>query len=225
MKRLLFFLLCLSFLILPARASEEKYVALTFDDGPSGRYTKLLLDGLQERNVKATFLLCGYRMAEFPELTQRIFSEGHEIGYHGYSHDNMKEMSRRMAESSPVSPGEPAYITVFGAGNMDIGGTPDAPLVRGDSNPGTVRTGPGGVGRNIAHNLCLLGNRVKLVSAFGDDEYGRRLMDSCSNLGMDPHESLIVQGEYTSTYLYITREDGDTELAVNDMRIYRRMTP
>ena len=102
MKRLLFFLLCLSFLILPARASEEKYVALTFDDGPSGRYTKLLLDGLQERNVKATFLLCGYRMAKFPELTQRIFSEGHEIGYHGYSHDNMKEMSRRMIAAELV---------------------------------------------------------------------------------------------------------------------------
>jgi peptidoglycan/xylan/chitin deacetylase (PgdA/CDA1 family) len=54
-----------------------------------------LLDGLAERNVKATFLLCGYRMAEFPDITQRIFSEGHEIGYHGYSHQNMKEMSRR----------------------------------------------------------------------------------------------------------------------------------
>ena len=96
MKRLVIFLLCLSLLPLPARASEEKYVALTFDDGPSGRHTKRLLDGLEERNVKATFLLCGYRMAEFPELTQRIFNEGHEIGFHGYSHDNMKDMSRRI---------------------------------------------------------------------------------------------------------------------------------
>ena len=95
MKRLFIILLCLSFCILPVRAEEEKYVALTFDDGPSGRHTSLLLDGLEQRNVKATFLLCGYRMKEFPELTQRIFSEGHEIGLHGYSHDNMKDMSRR----------------------------------------------------------------------------------------------------------------------------------
>ncbi len=96
MRRILIFLLCLSLLILPVQAADtEKYVALTFDDGPSGRFTTQLLDGLAERGVKATFLLCGYRMEQFPELTQRIFNEGHEIGYHGYSHKNMKEMSRR----------------------------------------------------------------------------------------------------------------------------------
>lgn len=96
MRRILLFLLCLNILILPARAMDgDKYVALTFDDGPSGRFTTQLLDGLQERRVKATFLLCGYRMEQFPEITQRIYSEGHEIGYHGYSHKNMKEMSRR----------------------------------------------------------------------------------------------------------------------------------
>ena len=116
-------------------------------------------------------------------------------------------------------------ITVFGAVNMDIGGTPDAPLVRGDSNPGTVRTSPGGVGRNIAHNLCLLGSRVHLVSAFGGDAYGKQLADSCAALGIDIRESLFAEEERTSTYLYITREDGDPELAVNDMRIYRKMTP
>ena len=95
MRRIGIFLLCLSLVVLPARATETKYVALTFDDGPSGRYTRQLLDGLLERNVKATFFLCGYRMAEFPDITQRIFNEGHEIGYHGYSHKSMKEMSRR----------------------------------------------------------------------------------------------------------------------------------
>ena len=96
MKRLLLCILCLSFCILPVRGAEEKYVVLTFDDGPSGRHTARLLEGLEERNVKATFLLCGYRMAEFPELTQRIFNDGHEIGLHGYSHGDMTEMSRRI---------------------------------------------------------------------------------------------------------------------------------
>lgn len=88
--------LLLPFLLLPVQAAEStKYVALTFDDGPSGKYTRQLLDGLQERGVKATFLLCGYRMKEYPDITQRIFDEGHEIGFHGYTHDNMKTMSRR----------------------------------------------------------------------------------------------------------------------------------
>ena len=87
-------LLCL--MVIPAQASSgRKYIALTFDDGPSGRYTQALLDGLKLRGAKATFLLCGYRMEQYPELTQRIFDEGHEIGYHGFSHDSMQRMSRR----------------------------------------------------------------------------------------------------------------------------------
>ena len=95
MGRFLALILCLCQLILPVQAKEAKYVALTFDDGPSGKYTQALLDGLYDRGVNATFLLCGYRMKDYPELTQRIFDEGHEIGFHGYSHKNMKNMSRR----------------------------------------------------------------------------------------------------------------------------------
>lgn len=95
MRRLLTVMLCLLLLCVPVRAvEEEKLVALTFDDGPSGRFTRKLLEGLEERGVKATFLLCGYRMEQDPELTQRIFSEGHEIGIHGYSHKSMQNMCR-----------------------------------------------------------------------------------------------------------------------------------
>ena len=95
MSKFLSIFLSLSLLILPAEAKETKYVALTFDDGPSGKYTRKLLDGLYDRGVQATFLLCGYRMKDYPDLTQRIVDEGHEIGYHGYTHKNMQSMSRR----------------------------------------------------------------------------------------------------------------------------------
>ena len=94
-KRLTVLILCCSLLCAPVRAVEnEKLVALTFDDGPSGRFTRTLLDGLEERGVHATFLLCGYRMEQYPELTERIFSDGHEIGLHGYSHKPMGDMCR-----------------------------------------------------------------------------------------------------------------------------------
>lgn len=103
MRRFLSLLLCLSMVVLPVRGAEEtKYVALTFDDGPSGRYTRTLLDGLYERGVKATFLLCGYRIKDYPDITQRILDEGHEIGYHGYSHKNMQELSRRNIASEII---------------------------------------------------------------------------------------------------------------------------
>ena len=95
MRRFLTVLLCLSLLPISARAAQTKYVALTFDDGPSGKYTRQLLDGLYDRGIHATFLLCGYRIQDYPDIAQRIFDEGHEIGIHGYSHDTMKTMSRR----------------------------------------------------------------------------------------------------------------------------------
>lgn len=95
MRRIVALVLCLSFLVLPVQAQEAKYVALTFDDGPSGKYTRQQLDGLYDRGVQATFLLCGYRMRDYPDLTRRIYDEGHEIGYHGFTHKNMKTMSRR----------------------------------------------------------------------------------------------------------------------------------
>ena len=95
MRRLLAIVLSISLLVLPVQASETKYVALTFDDGPSGKYTRKLLDGLYDRGVHATFLLCGYRMQDYPDLTRRIYEEGHEIGYHGFTHKSMQSMSRR----------------------------------------------------------------------------------------------------------------------------------
>lgn len=95
MRRIFAAVLAASFLVMPVRAVDAKYVALTFDDGPSGKYTRQLLDGLYDRGVKATFFLCGYRIRQYPDITQRIYDEGHEIGCHGYSHKNMKAMSRR----------------------------------------------------------------------------------------------------------------------------------
>lgn len=94
MRRLILAVLCLQLLAAPM-PEPAKYVALTFDDGPSGRYTRRLLDGLEERNVKATFLLCGYRIEQYPEETTRILRDGHEVGCHGFSHKKMNDMSRR----------------------------------------------------------------------------------------------------------------------------------
>lgn len=78
----------------PVYAQGQKYVALTFDDGPSGRFTRELLEGLRTRDVKATFLLCGYRLEQYPKEAQQIFRQGHEIGLHGFTHDCMGRMGR-----------------------------------------------------------------------------------------------------------------------------------
>ena len=71
---------------------EAKKVAITFDDGPNPEYTERLLDGLKERNVKATFFLIGKEVKEYPEIVKRISDEGHLIGNHTYEHVNLCEI-------------------------------------------------------------------------------------------------------------------------------------
>ena len=94
MKKILSALCCLVLLLTPCRAAEEKRVALTFDDGPSGRFTRALLEGLAERDTKATFFLCGYRLETYGALAEDMTSAGHEIGIHGYAHKDMSAMSK-----------------------------------------------------------------------------------------------------------------------------------
>ena len=117
------------------------------------------------------------------------------------------------------------YAVVVGGVNMDIGGVSAAPLVRADSNPGAVRISLGGVGRNIAHNMALLGVDVRLLTAFGDDAHAQRIAASCGELGIDISRALQVPGERTSTYLFIADERGEMALALSDMDIYRHITP
>ena len=101
-----------------------------------------------------------------------------------------------------------AYVCVVGAVNLDICGRPEKKLIFRDSNPGAVTLTPGGVGRNIAHDLRLLGVEVKFLTAFGGDSHAQLLRNDCVELGMDLSCALDVPGGRTSTYLYITDERG-----------------
>lgn len=64
----------------------KKQIALTFDDGPHAEYTPRLLDGLKERNVRATFFLMGQNIPGNEDLIRRMQEEGHLIGNHSYRH-------------------------------------------------------------------------------------------------------------------------------------------
>ena len=120
---------------------------------------------------------------------------------------------------------EESYVTVIGGANMDISGTPTAALLMGDSNPGKISVSRGGVGRNIAENLCRLGVQTEFITVLGDDLYGQEIMRSCRELGMGMKHTLVSAGESTSTYLCINNEKGEMEVAVNEMDLYRLLTP
>lgn len=118
-----------------------------------------------------------------------------------------------------------SYAVVVGGVNVDIGGRAFAPLVEADSNPGQVSVSLGGVGRNIAHNMSLLGLDVRLLTAYGDDLHGQRVAASCSELGIDLSHALLISGGTTSTYLYLADPAGEMALAVSDMSICEKITP
>ena len=117
------------------------------------------------------------------------------------------------------------YVVVVGGANVDICGRAWDPLVPEDSNPGLVSMSIGGVGRNIAHNLGLLGADVRMLTACGDDLNGQRLCAASTEAGIDMSHVLKLRDERTSTYLYITGPDGDMALAVSDMTICERISP
>ncbi len=72
---------------LPFRGvTEEKVVALTFDDGPNEPFTSRLLDVLDRRAVRATFFQVGRCADRFPSTTRRVLQSGHVLGNHSFSH-------------------------------------------------------------------------------------------------------------------------------------------
>ena len=118
-----------------------------------------------------------------------------------------------------------SYTVVVGGVNVDIGGRSFAPLIPADSNPGAVTVNLGGVGRNIAHNLSLMGAEVRLMAAYGDDAHGAQVAASCAALNIDLSHGLRVSGGTTSTYLYLMDHRGEMALAVSDMSICEKVSP
>jgi peptidoglycan-N-acetylglucosamine deacetylase len=79
-------------------ASNQKLVALTFDDGPDPAWTPAILDALKAAHAPATFFLIGGNALAHPDLLHRIVAEGHDIGSHSFTHPNISELPNAAAE-------------------------------------------------------------------------------------------------------------------------------
>jgi pseudouridine kinase len=108
------------------------------------------------------------------------------------------------------------WVVVVGGTNMDVVARTSAPLVPATSNPGHTRISPGGVGRNIAACLGLLGASVRLVSAVGDDAFGDEVLRVTAACGADVAAVRRVPGA-TGTYTAVLDDRGELVAAVSDM--------
>jgi pseudouridine kinase len=115
-------------------------------------------------------------------------------------------------------------IIVIGGTNIDIKAKTTASYISATSNPGNVTFTPGGVGRNIAHNLGSLGVSVALISAIGNDAPGEIAMAATGAAGVDLSMCLRCDAA-SGAYVAVLDEKGELVSAVNDMRILENLKP
>jgi len=115
----------------PAVEVDEsvKYVALTFDDGPSPEYTPKVLAILKKEGIHATFCLIGRQVKKYPELVQQIVADGHKIADHSMNHDlclqkrSDKKIKQEIIDTKTliesIVPGTPVDYFRAPGGNFD----------------------------------------------------------------------------------------------------------
>ncbi|MGE7110151.1 polysaccharide deacetylase family protein [Lysinibacillus sp. NPDC047702] len=88
--------------------TDEKVIALTFDDGPHKKYTPEILDLLSKYDAKATFFIVGENAEKYPELALRIHDENHELAIHTYTHPFKTNVSNLIKEIKQT------HATIYG---------------------------------------------------------------------------------------------------------------
>jgi pseudouridine kinase len=116
------------------------------------------------------------------------------------------------------------HILVIGAALLDTKGKPTAGLEPGTSNPGSIRRTRGGTARNIAENLGRLGLEVILISAVGEDQTGRQLLEATAEAGVNLDFVLSVPEYSTGGYIALLDNDGTLSVALDDTRVMEKIT-
>jgi len=109
------------------------WVAITFDDGPDGRWTPKILDILKKKHAKATFFVIGKNMAAKPGLVQREVDEGHNVGNHTWTHPDISKVPAAQA-AVELSATQRLFETITGR-SMRLFRAP----YFGDAEPSTPR--------------------------------------------------------------------------------------
>jgi pseudouridine kinase len=116
------------------------------------------------------------------------------------------------------------HILVIGGANLDIKAKSLEVNRLGTSNPGRITTSPGGVARNIAHNLARLGADVGLITAMAQDHQGAVVLAATRAAGVETSR-IITTATATGTYLAILNPNGELVTAMSDMRAADEITP
>jgi peptidoglycan/xylan/chitin deacetylase (PgdA/CDA1 family) len=142
--------------------TDQKEIAITFDDGPSSHYTTEILQLLKQDNIKATFFCIGNRIAGNERIITKIKEEGHIIGNHSYSHhflfdifsskkmlDDLKMMDQETERVTGVLP--KLFRPPYGVTNPNL----KKAIIKGDYTP---------VGWSVRSMDTVIRNEKKLLN-------------------------------------------------------------
>lgn len=107
--------------------------------------------------------------------------------------------------------------------NMDIKAKSKNKLLAGDSNPSIIEISAGGVGRNIAHNLALLGVQTTLLSAAGRDSESSAVIRQTADAGVITEHILLSESKKIGKYIAILDAQGEMAMAVSDMDVLEEL--
>ncbi len=80
---------------LPTAENERKVIYLTFDDGPTEKWTPQILEVLAGYDALATFFVLGEQARQYPEILEAVLAGGHSVGNHSYSHQSFDGITRQ----------------------------------------------------------------------------------------------------------------------------------
>ena len=108
-------------------------------------------------------------------------------------------------------------VLVIGGANADIKAKTLAAHVAATSNPAEIHVKPGGVARNIAHNLARLGVVTDLITVLGEDANGAMIAAATQKAGVNMAHSITAKAA-TGTYLAVLNASGELITAASDMK-------
>ena len=118
-----------------------------------------------------------------------------------------------------------SYVVGIGASNVDVYGKSRIKIRTHYDHPADIRSSVGGVMHNIITNYVRLSGKARIITAYGDDSYGRSIVEDFQKNQIDYSDSLQVPGVSSGVFMQIQDENNDMYLAICDMSILDRITP
>ena len=118
-----------------------------------------------------------------------------------------------------------SYVVGIGASNVDVYGTSRIPIRTHYDHPADIRSSIGGVMHNIITNYVRLGGKAKMITAYGDDSYGKSIIEDFQRNQIEYSDSLQVNGASSGVFMQVMDDNNDMYLAICDMSVLNHLTP